>query len=514
MKRGGIFTHVQNERPKSSTFDLSYQRKMSLDMGQLIPIHVQEVVPGDRFQHQTSIMIRMAPMVAPVMHQITAYTHYFFVPNRLVWPQWELFNENDGVDPPEFPKIFESNVVAGSLKDYLGLPIWSGTERGISAVPFAAYQMIYNEYYRDQNLIDPVAYELSNGDNALIRNDLVQLRRRAWQHDYFTSALPWTQKGAQATIPLGTTAPIDFDTDGGLATFVRNASGQLETNRVFGTVRTQAGGLFQLEENGTTESFNIDNSDLLSVDLQQATAASIIDLRNAFALQEFLEKNARGGSRYIELIKSHFGVNSSDARLNRPEFLGGGSTPIRISEVLQTSAAASEPTPQGNMAGHGIGAGANNGFTYRAEEHGYIIGIMSVMPKTAYQQGIPKHFDRFDKFDYFWPEFQHIGEQPIKNRELYVTGDDQGQETFGYTPRYSAYKYNPDTVHGEFKTSLDFWHMGRIFSSRPSLNEDFINCDPTKRIFAVESAPETLYAQVYHSIKANRKMAYYGNPKM
>ncbi len=242
-----------------------------------------------------------------------------------------------------------------------------------------------------------------------------------------------------------------------------------------------------------------------------ATTATIIDLRNAFKLQEWLEKNARGGSRYIESIKSHFDVNSSDGRLQRPQYLGGGKSPVAISEVLQTSAAAAQPTPQGNMAGHGIAVGANNSFSYRSEEHGYIIGIMSILPRTTYQQGIPKHFLKFDKFDYYWPEFAHIGEQPIINKELYYSGTSEDDAVFGYTPRYAEYKFMNSSVHGTFRSSLDFWHMGRIFASRPSLNNSFVESDPTNRVFAVLSG-EKVYAHVFHRIKASRKMPFFGNP--
>ncbi len=261
----------------------------------------------------------------------------------------------------------------------------------------------------------------------------------------------------------------------------------------------------------------MDNSAFLQADLSTATSSSINDLRQAFRLQEWLEKNARGGSRYIEVIKSHFGVTSSDARLQRPEYLGGGKSPVSISEVLQTSetgVASTDPTPQGNMAGHGVNVGGGNNFSYYAQEHGYIIGLMSIQPKTAYFQGIPKHFKKFDKFDFYFPSFAHLGEQPIYNYELYATGTSQDDDTFGYTPRYAEYKHMHSSVHGEFKDTLLFWHMARKFDTLPALNEDFINCEPTKRIFAVElQSAETIYAHVFHDLKATRLMPYFGTPK-
>ncbi len=509
-----IFTQVQAARPSTNTFDLSHDRKMSLNMGELVPIAALECVPGDKFNMSTSQMLRMAPMVAPVMHRVHVYTHFFFVPNRILWDNWEPFitGGEDGNDASVFPNLPISDTTPGSLNDYMGLPITAFGDGPYlaSALPFAAYQEIYNEYYRDQNLIDKVDNSLLDGNNAATILPLTTIRKRAWQHDYFTSGLPWTQKGAEATIPLGATAPLILDesewtrignTDGLPSPAV--SSLQQETD---GGISPRKGVLVT----GGRDAF-IDITTNTTVDLSQATASSINDLRRAFKLQEFLEKNARGGSRYVESILSHFGVRSSDARLQRPEFLGGGSSPVTISEVLQTSSNDTEPTPQGNMAGHGISVGGSNNFNYSCEEHGYIIGIMSVMPKTAYQQGLPKHFSKFDKFDYFWPSFGHLGEQAILNKELYLANDGEDEDTFAYTPRYSEYKYIPSSVHGEFKTTLDFWHMGRIFENRPRLNQTFIEADPTDRIFAVLDS-EKLYAHVFHKIKATRKMPYFGTP--
>lgn len=511
--KDNIFTSVPTQKVGSNTFDMSHDRKFSMQFGEITPCFLMECIPGDKINLSTSQMLRFAPLIAPVMHQVTVYTHFFFVPNRLTWSNWEDFITGGrlGQDEPAFPTIDFDTVNRGTLADYLGLPNSSfATTQQVSAMPFAAYQMVYNEYYRDQNLIDDIDFELVDGDNTS-NTDLTSIRKRAWQHDYFTSALPFTQRGDEATIPLGTTADIISDTSASFVTGVRNQDNSVYAGSAT-TLRVDSSS--NLERTGDGVAMRI-TGDGLQADLSNATASSIIDLRNAFKLQEWLEKNARGGSRYIENIKTHFNVNSSDARLQRPEFLGGASSPVTISEVLQTSANASEPTPQGNMAGHGISAGAGDNMNYFCEEHGYIVGMVTVMPKTAYQQGLPRHFRKYDKYDYYWPSFAHIGEQAINNWEIFMNGQSADDNVFGYTPRYSEYKFINSSVHGEFKSTLDFWHMGRIFSSRPTLNQTFIECNDSEveRSFAVTDS-EKLYVHMYHDLKATRRMPYFGNPSM
>ena len=509
-------------RPQTNTFDLSHDRKFSGKIGELMPISVMEVVPGDKFNIKATNMTRFAPLLTPIMHKASVYCHFFFVPNRILWPNWENFisGGEDGLADPTFPTVdltIPTQYGTQTLADYLGLPTGNQLQN-VSALPFAAYQKIYQDYYRDENLIPKTDITVTDGtQSALDIIELSEMKKRAWQHDYFTSALPWTQRGPEATIPLGTSAPINYIDNGNPGTYMKNASnGQVIQSTTFDSVsalHTNSSGTLFADIPSST-SLDIDNSDTLFADLSQATASSINDLRRAFRLQEWLERNARGGARYIEIITAHFGVRSSDARLQRPEFLGGSSTPITISEVLQTSANASEPTPQGNMAGHGVSVGSSNYVSYRAEEHGYIIGIMSVMPKTAYQQGVPKHFKKLDKFDYYWPSFANIGEQPIYNEELYHQNNPTDGEVFGYTPRYAEYKYIPSTVHGEFRTSLNFWHMGRIFSTKPTLNKDFIECDSAEveRVFNVLDGEEHLYVYLHNEVKATRLMPYYGTP--
>jgi hypothetical protein len=528
-----IFNSISVNKPKSNTFNLSHDRKMSMNMGTLTPTLAMDVLPGDKITLSSTQMIRFAPLMAPIMHRIDCYQHFFFVPNRLTWSNWEDFitGGEDGKDNSVFPTIqaSEASTAEGTLQDYLGVPKLTGNAKmEISALPSAAYAMIYNEYFRDQNLIEKIDTKLVNGiQPSSIQYPLQELRQRAWQHDYFTSALPWTQKGEEATIPILGEADITFrgaDPTGRYNT-IRNYDGSVPgfngEQKLSATSDILGSDPAVMRRGDGADKTILDNSPWLQADLSSATAASINDLRQAFRLQEWLEKNARGGSRYIEVIKSHFGVTSSDARLQRPEYLGGGKSPVTISEVLQTSETGlsqndqqSQGTPQGNMAGHAINVGGGNRFSYRAQEHGYIIGIMSIMPKTAYFQGLPKHFTKFDKFDYYFPSFAHLGEQPITTSELFATGSVKDDSVFGYTPRYAEYKHQLSSVHGEFKDTLMFWHMARKFETQPYLNEQFINANPTKRIFAVtDEKDETIYCHIHHNLKARRLMPYFGTPK-
>lgn len=518
-----LFNTVEFFSPKKNFFDLSHDRKFSCEMGQLVPIHVQEVLPGDKISLKCTQMIRFAPLISPAMQKIDVYTHFFFVPNRLLWKNWEDFitgGEQADVNP-EFPYInFGVAMSPGEIPDYLGIPAGQPLNNRCSALPFAAYGLIYNEYYRDQNLQEPLDVDLKDGDVTL---DMVNAGllgpcfNRAWGHDYFTSALPFAQKGGEVILPLGDSAPIDF-TGSGAGAVATRING---TPAAIGDLNVQNTPFFGLVKDAAGQTVNIDNSASLEADLSQATSSSIEDLRRAFRLQEWLEKNARGGSRYIENLLVHFGVKSSDARLQRPEYLGGGKSPVSISEVLQTSESVN--TPQGNLSGHGINVGQSHQFSRSFEEHGYIIGIMSVMPLSSYSQGIPRHFTKFDKLDYMWPTFATIGEQEIKNKEIYAgTASDEG--TFGYVPRYSEYRFLPSSIHGDFRDTLEYWHLGRKFSSLPALNDLFIKCVPSDRIFAVQDLPDDgspdqpvraydkLYCHVYHEIKALRPLPRFGVP--
>ena len=498
-----IFNSVQLEKPKKNVFDLSHDVKMSMKMGNLTPVLVTECVPGDSFQIGCDSLIRFAPMVAPVMHRMDVSVHYFFVPNRLTWDNWEKYIV-DANTPNPLPYInYTDDFTADQKKflDYMGVPPNTGTgiTQALNALPIAAYQAIYNEYYRDENLVTEVDYTLADGNNTGDVTDLVKMRQRAWEHDYFTAALPFAQKGTAVDIPIGS---IDSD--------VEVNWNSLNTNQTTVQYDHYQGHLLTI--GGSQGEATIGNPNMIAktsdLDIQPTT---INDLRRAFRLQEWLEKNARGGTRYIENILMHFGVRSSDKRLQRPEYITGLKTPVIISEVLNTSATAEEA--QGNMAGHGVAVSTGKYGNYFCEEHGYIIGIMSVMPQPAYQQGIPKTYLKSDPLDFFWPSFAHIGEQPVTNNELYAYTA-TAEDTFGYVPRYAEYKYQPSRVAGDFRTVLDYWHLGRIFATQPSLNQTFIECDPdqVERIFAVQDGEDNLYCQIMHKIKAVRPMPKFGTP--
>lgn len=524
-----LFSHISLRRPKKNVFDLSHDVKLSLDMGQLIPIYVEDIIPGDKFRVRTEIMLRFAPMLAPIMHRVNVYTHFFFVPYRLLWKDWEDFitGGRTGTVSPIFPRYSISGggtVAKGTLFDYLGLPAGQTLPSkgfSFSKFPFLAYNLIYDQYYRDQNLEPPVIEDslpINSGVTTVSASEFsssssYSLRYRAWEKDYFTSALPWAQRGGEVNLPFSGEAPVDW----------KIASTGTKLGELVGTTGT--GGTANLDSVsiGASTSAIPDSTRVnASVSFSNASSVTINDLRRSIKLQEWLEKNARGGARYIEQIFSHFGVKSSDARLQRVEFLGGGKTPVMISEVLQTSGSPTASgtalfdTPLASMAGHGISVGSTHEFTRFFEEHGLVMGIMSVMPKTAYQQGTPRMFTKFDKFDYYFPEFAYLGEQEIKNKELYTTDNQSYNEgTFGYTPRYAEYKYRESRVCGDFRDQLNYWHLGRIFSSPPNLNSTFVhpNSSTLNRIFSVQDdKTQHLWCQVYHNIKAVRPMPKFGVP--
>lgn len=508
--KGNVFNSVLIPKPKSSVFDLTHDHKLTVEMGRLTPVMVMDCLPGDKVHIGAECMLRFMPLVAPVMHRFDVYIHYWFVPNRIVWPNWEKFitgPKDDGVETPPVPpyiNVSQSNWVIGGVLDHMGIPNppIAQTEK-VSALPFAAYQRIYQEWYRDQNLIDlDVAdIELVDGDNTS-NVDLLTMRLRAWEHDYFTAALPFAQKGPAVSIPFGEFQDV----------FVYRATAGGGNN----TITSSPSNI--VVPNTDSENPSIQGSNFLYANTSALSggveAPTLNDLRRAEQLQKWLEVNARTGNRYAESILGHFGVRASDARLQRPEYITGIKTPVMVSEVLQTSETTNN-TPQGNMSGHGVAVAGGKFGTYFCEEHGYIIGILSVMPRTAYMQGIPRHFLRTtDRYQYPWPEFANIGEQEVQNREIYAFQGAAGDATFGYVPRYAENKYIPSYVSGEMRNTLMAWHGARLFNAAPALNQEFVECEGVPRIFAVVGENENIVAHVLNKVVAVRKLPKYGIPQL
>lgn len=540
------FSSVQLKKPTRSTFDLSHEKRVSFKMGQLVPVFISETIPNDTVRCNTEIMLRLAPMLAPIMHRVNCFVHYFFVPNRLIWADWEAFITNGrlGTETPPVPPNFEIDDVGalaqellgnGSLFDYLGgVPITDAAAASFGAatldlLPFGAYYKAWYDYYRDRNYVAdndflPMASGSNGGMIPLDMASVITLRERDYQKDYFTSALPWTQRGNEVLMPLVGTGTVDAvtaatnpgklrrsDTGAQLSGVLETAASANPTN-----VQLSTGGVAGLDvyydPNGTLEA-NITSS-----------GVSINDLRTSVRLQEWMERNALAGSRYNESIMAHFARRTSDSRLQRAEYLGGGKVTIKISEIVTTAWSvdgASNDVPPANMAGHGLTFGNTNRFSYNCEEHGFVIGIMSVMPNTAYMQGIPRMFLNRNTFlDYPWPSFAHLGEQPVYKYELWGTAanvpvDRTTQNVFGYQSRYADWKYIPSSSHGDFRDSLDFWHLTRKFASNPALGFSFCNfeSDLPDRIFAV-SGVQTLWAYIYNDASVKRSLPYYGTPQL
>lgn len=502
-----LFNTVQLRKPKNNFFDLTHDVKMSGKMGNLMPCLTLECVPGDRFNLGCDTLLRFAPLLAPVMHRMDATVHYFFVPNRLVWDSWEKFIVGDP-SAPVHPTFEIDNTLSADERiflDYMGIPPNPGaTIVKANALPIAAYQKIYNDYYRDQNLIPAVFDKVADGVNAVA--DFCVMRKRAFEHDYFTAALPFAQKGQAVDIPLGdVTLNPDWATNEDVPHFENPTgafiTGDIHQNNPIGLGVEIAPGVYD-----APQAYDPDGS-------LQVQATTINDLRRAFKLQEWLEKNARAGTRYVESILAHFGVRSSDKRLQRAEYITGVKSPVVISEVLNTTG--TDDAPQGDMSGHAVSITSGKSGSYYCEEHGFIIGILSVMPKTAYQQGVAKMYLKDSYLDYFFPSFAHLGEQEVTNDEIYAY-QANGKATFGYIPRYAEYKYMPSRVAGDFRTTLNFWHLGRIFATQPTLNREFIECEDTdfNRIFAVNDAQDNLWMHILHRVTAVRPMPKYGTPML
>lgn len=477
---------------KRSKFSLSHYRLFTSDMGELVPLTWFEALPGDTIQQATSMLIRVSPLLSPVMHPCMVRIHHWFVPNRLIWEDWEDFitGGDDGTFEAAPPQItFASALESGSLADYLGVPVadYSSGSLAVSALPFRAYALIYNEHYRDQDLQTELTVATASGADTTTNTDVKNV---AWEKDYFTTARPWEQKGDDVIIPIGDRAPVATDAVGGAFSIYYNDPALKHYQELDSAAAT-----LSVSSADSTEAQS------LFADLSQATGISVNDLREALAMQRFMEARAQYGSRYVEYLR-YLGVRSSDARLQNPEYLGGGRQVIQFSEVLQTQRTDTGETPLGHMGGHGIAALRSNRYRRFFEEHGIVMSLMSVVPKSIYMQALPRQWHRLNKEMYFQKELQFLGDQAIPNMEIQADHTNK-LTTFGYNSRYDEYRSLPSSVAGEFNDILDYWHLARKFETDVALNSSFITSVPTKRILA-STDTDALYCMANHSIQARR----------
>jgi len=530
-----VSTHAFSMVPKAdiprSSFRIEKTHKTTFDAGYLVPIYVDEVLPGDTFNLRATIFARVATPIFPIMDNLYLDTFFFFVPNRLVWDNWQKFmgeqtNPGDSTDYV-IPEITSppNGYPVNSLQDYMGLPtvgmLANNATIKHSALFLRAYNLCFNQWFRDQNLQDSVAVPKTDAGEPASTYTLL---RRGKRHDYFTACLPWTQKGPEVLLPLSGTAPVitgsPINTSAQVALQWRQTTGAA----VSGAGALTVGGPATSTVLNTATNLGTGNNVVpanLFADLSAATASTINQIREAFQLQRLLERDARGGTRYTEIIRAHFGVISPDARLQRPEYLGGGSTPVNISQVAQTSATpdSGNGTPLGNLSAYGTLVAHAHGFTQSFTEHGMIIGLASVRADLTYQQGLRKMWSRKTKYDFFWPVFSHLGEQPVFNKEIYIRGDANDDAVFGYQERWAEYRYNPSQISGFFKSSaantIDGWHLSQYFTALPTLGATFIeDRPPMDRIVAVqeEAAGKQFIADMFFVNQAARAMPMYSVP--
>lgn len=544
-----LFSQVPSTQIPRSVFDRSHGYKTTFNSGYLVPFYVDEVLPGDSFKLTATLFARLATPIVPFMDNLYLETFFFFVPNRLVWDNWQKFNgeQKNPNDSTDFliPTVSGTNVQNQTLWDYFGLPTNVNKALKVNALPFRAYNLIFNEWFRDENLQESLKVSTGDGPDDLSDYNLV---RRGKRHDYFTSCLPWPQKGPGVEISLGGLAPLS-----GSADLLLDPSVQTWTGTVWNTGGSSgsyiqprpidstsysglwsrgrsSAGVLTLGDLSWHDSSGSDNDGTvlrsirmhdaldfssLHADLSQAQPITINALRQAFQVQKLYERDARGGTRYTEILRSHFGVISPDARLQRPEYLGGSSARISINPVQQTSAT-SDTTPQGNLAAFGVVSDSFNGFSKSFVEHGYVFGFVNVRADLTYQQGLNRMWSRQGRFDFYWPVLAHLGEQAVLNKEIYAQGTADDDKVFGYQERYAEYRYYPGQITGKFRSTdpqpLDSWHLSQKFSSLPTLSSQFIQDNPpVERVVAVTSEPQFLFDS-YIRLKCARPMPVYSVP--
>jgi len=524
FRNKSVSTHSMAMIPKfdvpRSAFNRQSTYKTTLDAGFLYPIYVDEVLPGDTFNFKATMFGRLATPIVPIMDNLYLDSFFFFVPNRLVWTNFvKMMGEQD--NPGDSISYIIPQVVspAGgyanlSLQDYMGLPsvgqLNPAYTISTNTLPLRAYNLIWNAWFRDENLQDSVVVDKDDGPDVYTDYKLL---KRGKRKDYFTGCLPFAQKGAAVTLPLGTSAPVRTNQAAGQQVLVGT-----NTTAQHSLIASALGAAITFTGGG------VGNGDLYA-DLSQASAATVNQLRQSFQIQKLLERDARGGTRYTELVTSHFGVRSPDARLQRPEYLGGGSTPISINPIAQTSGTAGvngyTPTPQGHLAAMGTLLAKGHGFSYSSVEHGYIIGMVSVRADLTYQQGLRKMWSRSTRYDFYWPEFAMLGEQAVLNKEIYCQGDADPMDNsvFGYQERWAEYRYFPSMITGLFKSTaplpLDIWHLAQEFATLPTLNSTFIEeTPPVERITAVGAAAagQQFLLDVFMNIRTVRPMPMYSVP--